>query len=79
MMDHSIWRSIPSHFLRFKSALQETDQWLRPQRMQVWIHIVQPVRQVALALGGCDIPEVARSVDNARRTLAILLILRRGD
>src|SRR5579863_6971676 len=76
MMNHSIRRSVLAKLARSESLLQEPDYWLRPQRMQVDIHVIQSLRLVVLAFMRCDVPEIPRWVFHRARALSVLMILR---
>src|SRR6202007_1072597 len=76
VMNDTIRRRIFRDLLRPESTLQEADEGFRAPRMQVGIHALQPLRDVALAMMGSDIPEVSVGVLYCRGALAILLISR---
>ena len=47
--------------------------------MQIHVHRVQPLRHVAFALRGCDVPDIAKAILDACAALAVLVIRRRAD
>src|SRR5258708_17843218 len=78
-MNDTVRRSIFANLMCAESAIQESDHWLRAQRMHVHIHVVQSLRNVALTLVGGDIPEVAERVFHAGAALAAVMILWLAD
>ena len=79
MVHNPIGRNILHDLLRSECPLQETDQRLCPLRVQIRVHIVQPLRHVAGALAGRDVPEVAGGILHCAGALAIILIDRFVD